>query len=174
MDEEHVRLPVGVAAHDVGGLGVESRQRGELAVLPAVFVLAALVLLWRSEAASASPKAPVSPAAKPKHREQETADDREEDTSEHEPSTPAGAQIDKRPVKFLKGKLATVDCTQAPAAVLTVITGRGTLRLRSEDYKSITLIGTDDFSCDWRNRAVAVNYKAGGKLDGDVVSLEIQ
>jgi tetratricopeptide (TPR) repeat protein len=131
-------------------------------------------VLPRSEATSASRKPAVSATPEPKHKRQETADVREEDTSEHEPSTPAGPQIDKRPVKFLKGKLATVDCTQAPAAVLTVITGRGTLRLRSEDYKSITLIGADDFSCDWRNRAVAVNYKAGGKLDGDVVSLEIQ
>jgi hypothetical protein len=131
-------------------------------------------VLPQSEATSPSRKPAVSATPEPKHKRQETADAQEEDTSEHETSTPERPQIDKRPVKFLKGKLVAVDCTHAPAAVLTIITGRGTLRMRSEDYKSITLIGADDFSCDWSNRAVAVNYKAGGKLDGDVVSLEIQ
>jgi tetratricopeptide (TPR) repeat protein len=113
------------------------------------------------------------PAASTGHHKQENANAQEE-AGELEPSSPAGPPIDKRPVQFIKGKLASVDCAQTPAAVLTVIAGKKTLRFRSEDYKSITLIGADDFSCDWRNRAVAVNYKPGGKLDGDVVSLEIQ
>jgi thioredoxin-like negative regulator of GroEL len=107
------------------------------------------------------------------HHKQENANAQEE-SGEHEPSAPSGPHIDKRPVQFMKGKLASVDCSQTPAAVLTVIAGKKTFKLRSEDYKSITLIGADDFSCDWRNRAVAVNYKPGGKVDGDVVSLEIQ
>ena len=116
----------------------------------------------------------ITAAARSGHRNGETTDAQEEDGNEHVPSAPAGLQIDKRPVKFLKGILVSVDCTQAPIAVLTVTIGKRTLKLRSEDYKSITLIGADDFSCDWRNRAVAVNYKAGGKVDGDVVSLEIR
>jgi tetratricopeptide (TPR) repeat protein len=112
-------------------------------------------------------------AASTGHHKQENANAQEE-SGEHEPSAPSGPHIDKRPVQFMKGKLASVDCSQTPAAVLTVIAGKKTFKLRSEDYKSITLIGADDFSCDWRNRAVAVNYKPGGKVDGDVVSLEIQ
>jgi tetratricopeptide (TPR) repeat protein len=107
------------------------------------------------------------------HHKQENANPQEEEAGEREPSAPAGPHIDQRPVQFMKGRLIGVDCTQAPAAVLTVTAGKKTLKLRSEDYKSITLIGVDDFSCDWRNRAVAVNYKPGGKSDGDVVSLEI-
>jgi hypothetical protein len=35
-------------------------------------------------------------------------------------------------------------------------------------------MGADAFSCDWKSRLVAVNYRAGGKADGDVVSVEVQ
>src|SRR5438128_10351873 len=84
------------------------------------------------------------------------------------------SQIDKRKVQFLKSKLESVDCAQEPIAILTIVAGKKTLKLRSEDYKSITLIGADEFSCDWKGRSVAINYRAGGKADGDLVSLEIQ
>jgi hypothetical protein len=127
-------------------------------------------LLPQPEAASAPPKRP----DEAKHRKQETADTGEERSSEHELRGPPATQIDKRKVQFLKGKLVSVDCAQEPIAVLTVVTGRKTLKLRSEDYKSITLIGADEFSCEWRDRSVAINYRAGGKADGDLVSLEIQ
>jgi hypothetical protein len=87
-----------------------------------------------------------------------------------QPDTPN----DKRPMKFLKGRLAAVDCSQAPAAILTVIAGNATLKLRAADYKSLVLIGADDFSCDWRDRPVTVNYKPRGAKDGDLVSLEVR
>jgi hypothetical protein len=48
------------------------------------------------------------------------------------------------------------------------------MRLRTEDYKSLLLIGADDFSCDWKSLSVVINYKAGGKADGDLVSLELR
>ena len=48
------------------------------------------------------------------------------------------------------------------------------MKLRSENYKSMTVIGADQFSCDWKNLPVSANYKVGGKVDGDLVSLEIQ
>jgi tetratricopeptide (TPR) repeat protein len=81
---------------------------------------------------------------------------------------------DARPTKFVKGRLVDVDCSQAPAAVLTVTTGGATLKLRAANYKSLVLIGTDDFSCDWTDRQVTVNYKPGGSVNGDVVSLEVR
>jgi len=81
---------------------------------------------------------------------------------------------DKRKVQFLKGRLMSVNCAQAPAAILTVSEGGRTMRLRTEDVKSLLLIGADEFSCDWKNRPVVANYKAGGKSDGDLVSLEVQ
>jgi tetratricopeptide (TPR) repeat protein len=96
------------------------------------------------------------------------------DSDNHPPQPAAESQPDKRPVQFLKGKLVSVDCTQSPAAVLTVLSGTRTLKLRTEDYKSLTLVGTAEFSCGWRNRAAAVNYKAGGKTNGDLVSLELE
>lgn len=82
-------------------------------------------------------------------------------------------QSDRRPTKFLRGRLIAVDCSQPPAAILT-ISGQGRLlKLRAADYKSLLLIGADEFSCDWRDRQVGANYKSGGQSDGDLVSLEI-
>jgi tetratricopeptide (TPR) repeat protein len=81
---------------------------------------------------------------------------------------------DKRPAKFLQGRLVGVDCSQSPAAVLTVTSGGAVLKLRTADYKSLPLIGADAFSCAWNDRAVSVNYKAGGLSDGDLVSVEVR
>jgi len=90
--------------------------------------------------------------------------------AEHAPNS---GVPDKRPTKFLKGRLVDVDCSKAPAAILTVAAGSSELKLRADDYKSLLLIGADDFSCEWQNRQVTVNYKPGGSADGDVVSLEV-
>jgi hypothetical protein len=100
--------------------------------------------------------------------------DDEEVNEDHSEPIPAAPQIDKRAIKFVKGKLLAIDCTQPPAAVLTVSAGTRVLKLRTPDYKSLTLIGADQFSCEWKGRAVAVNYRAGGATDGDLVSLEVQ
>jgi hypothetical protein len=89
-------------------------------------------------------------------------------------SAPFGEANDKRPTKFIKGRLAAVDCSHAPAAVLTVIADNGTLKLRAADYKSVLLIGADDFSCEWRDLQVTVNYKPSGAKAGDLVSLEMR
>lgn len=86
----------------------------------------------------------------------------------------AGGPEDTRPTRFLKGRLVAVDCSQAPAAILTVAAEGRALKLRAADYKSLLLIGADDFSCDWRDRQVTVNYKPGGSTNGDVVSLEVR
>jgi tetratricopeptide (TPR) repeat protein len=110
---------------------------------------------------SAPPKAVTTPAV--------TANEDEEERAQ--PPEPAP---DKRPVQFIKGRLLSVDCASAPAALLTVTAGTKTVKLRTENYKSLLLIGVDEFSCAWTNRPVAVNYKAGGKTDGDLVSLELQ
>lgn len=82
-------------------------------------------------------------------------------------------QADTRPTKFLKGRLIAVDCSSSPVAILS-ISGQGrVLKLRASDYKSMLLIGADEFSCSWRDRLVDANYKPGGESDGDLVSLEI-
>jgi tetratricopeptide (TPR) repeat protein len=81
---------------------------------------------------------------------------------------------DTRPTQFLKGKLLRVDCSQPPVATMTVTNGAKTLKLHTADVKSLVVIGADEFSCDWRDLSVTVNYKAGGGADGDVVSLELR
>jgi hypothetical protein len=68
----------------------------------------------------------------------------------------------------------TVDCRQSPAATLTVKAGTRTLKLHTDDYKSLLMVGADEFSCEWTDRPIVVNYKAGGKTDGDLVSVEVQ
>jgi hypothetical protein len=57
---------------------------------------------------------------------------------------------------------------------MTVSNGSKTLKLRAADVKSLLIIGADEFSCDWRDRDVTVNYKPGGGSDGDVVSVELR
>ena len=86
----------------------------------------------------------------------------------------ASAPADKRVTKFFKGRLVAVDCSAAPTAVLTVTSEGVVLKLRAVDYRSLVLVGADIFSCDWKNRAVTVNYKPGGLTDGDLVSLEVR
>lgn len=122
------------------------------------------------QAESSSVAASSAPALRlPEKDEAGAADD-----EEHPQAAPAEPQPDKRAVQFAKGKLVSVDCAQAPAAVLTVAISKKTVKLRTDDYKSLVLMGADEFSCTWKDRVVAVNYKAGGKADGDLVSLEMQ
>lgn len=87
---------------------------------------------------------------------------------------PLATKPDRRPVQFLKGKLLSVDCSKPPAAILTVTAKTKRIKLRTGDYKSLVLIGADEFSCGWKDRAVEVNYKASGEAGGDLVSLELQ
>jgi tetratricopeptide (TPR) repeat protein len=125
----------------------------------------------------AAPPAPSStPSAKPAESktQQENPPSDDEASADHPEQRPAQPQPDKRAIRFLKGKLIAVDCSQAPSALLTVSAGAKVLKLRAENYKLLTLIGADEFSCEWKSRAVAVNYRAGGKADGDLVSVEVQ
>ena len=100
--------------------------------------------------------------------------DEEETNSGKGEAVPAEPVPDRRKVQFVRARLLKVDCTQAPVAILTVRASARTLRLRTDDYKSLLLVGADEFSCEWADRGVIANYKAGGKADGDLVSLEVQ
>jgi len=123
-----------------------------------------------STSAMAKPRAPSKSAP----AKQDTQEEDDETATEKQTVPAQPARQDKRPIKFLKGKLVSVDCASAPVAVLTVSAGTKTMKLRTENYKSMLVIGADEFSCEWKNRPVSANYKAGGKVDGDLVSLEIQ
>jgi len=113
---------------------------------------------------ASAPPAPASPAA--------ADSDGEEASSAQADAPPPGP--DRRKVQFVRGKLLKVDCSRPPAAILTVRTNTRTMKLRTDDYKSLLLVGADEFSCEWTDRAVVANYKAGGKSDGDLVSVEVQ
>jgi Flp pilus assembly protein TadD len=54
---------------------------------------------------------------------------------------------DKRPIKYVKGRIVSVDCSKAPEATVTVFSGVRTLKLHTSDYKSVALVGADQFSC---------------------------
>jgi len=106
-----------------------------------------------------------------KEVEQSASDESEEAAK---PMASAAPTIDKRPVKFIKGRILSVDCSQPPAAAVSVSDGRSTLRLRVRDLKSTTVIGAGEFSCNWKNIPASINYRDGGKTESDLVSIEIQ
>jgi tetratricopeptide (TPR) repeat protein len=78
------------------------------------------------------------------------------------------------PVQFLKGKIVSSDCSKPPEATVTILSGMTTYRMHASDYKSLLVIGQDQFSCEWKNRLVSVNYRAVGKNGGELVSIEIR
>ena len=77
-------------------------------------------------------------------------------------------------MQFLKGKIVSSDCSKPPEAMVTVLSGMKTYKMHAADYKSLLVIGEDQFSCEWTNRVVAVNYRAVGKDEGELVSVEVQ
>jgi Flp pilus assembly protein TadD len=78
------------------------------------------------------------------------------------------------PVRFVKGKLMSVDCSSSPQAVLTVSAGAKSLKLHVRDSGHVIVIGAEHLSCDWRNKSLSVNYRERPDGEGDVVSLEVQ
>jgi len=78
------------------------------------------------------------------------------------------------PPKFLKGKLVSVDCSAPPAAILTVMSGSKTWKMKVSDSKHVIVIGADDFSCSWADQKVAVNYHETGEGEGSVMTVELQ
>ncbi|HEY6938661.1 MAG TPA: tetratricopeptide repeat protein, partial [Terriglobales bacterium] len=78
------------------------------------------------------------------------------------------------PIRYLKGTLLSVDCAAPPAATLSVRAGGKTWKILTANYQKMALIGADEFSCQWHDRKVAVNYRAIGAGEGALVSLELQ
>jgi tetratricopeptide (TPR) repeat protein len=91
-------------------------------------------------------------------------------TIEPEPISPK----ELSPVRFLKGKVTIVDCSRPPTAVLTVVSGAKIWKLQVKDSGHVVVIGADNLSSAWKNQSVAVNFRATGEANGDVVSVEVQ
>jgi len=120
---------------------------------------------------AAATAAKATPAVPPKAAKEVTPEEANDENSDQPPAPPP---IDRRPIQYAKGKLVSVDCSRAPVAILTVAVGSKSLKLRTQDYHSLALVGVDQFSCSWTNQSVSVNYKAGAGAEGDLVSLEVQ
>ena len=96
----------------------------------------------------------------------------DEEEAEPAPKPAPVAPASTGPVQFLKGKIVKSDCSKPPNVAITVISGMTTYTLHAADYKTVLVIGRDQFSCDWKNLPVAVNFRATGKHEGNVISLE--
>lgn len=80
---------------------------------------------------------------------------------------------DTRPMKYVTGKLLSVDCEKEPRAVLKVLQGQKTYNFIAPSVKKVLVIGANEFSCLWKDRKVSVNYHESGPLRGDLVSVEV-
>jgi tetratricopeptide (TPR) repeat protein len=99
------------------------------------------------------------------------ADDEDADAA---PKPPPVKRWSTGPVLNLKGKIVSSDCSKSPEATITVLSGMTTYTMHTADYKSLVVIGEDQFSCEWTNRPVSVNYRATGKRAGEVASIELR
>jgi Flp pilus assembly protein TadD len=82
--------------------------------------------------------------------------------------------VSNDPVLFMKGVLVSVDCSSAPAAMLTILSGGKKWKMLAPQSKKLVLIGADEFSCSWTNRKVSVNYRKSGTDQGNLVSMEFE
>jgi len=74
----------------------------------------------------------------------------------------------------VKGTVLSVDCSAAPAATLTVISGAKTWQMNVRDSKHVLVLGAETFSCGWKKQKVALNYRETGDGAATVVSIEVQ
>ena len=113
----------------------------------------------------------VGPVVTPKENSENPASP--QITSQTSVNAPVKAQTNVISSKFVRGVLDSVDCSADSSAVLTVVSGPRTWKMKVADKDHMILIGTDQFSCSWLKQKVAVNYREnGGEIS--VISLEIQ
>ena len=105
-------------------------------------------------------------------------EDSEDSTATASTAPPAPTPISEGPnwgaPIFLRGTISSVDCSAEPTAILTLSSGSKTVKLKIPDKHHVILIGTDQFSCAWNYRKVAVNYRQSDAGDTKVMSLELQ
>src|SRR5258708_25206372 len=87
---------------------------------------------------------------------------------------PQQAVEDSRPIKYVQGIITSVDCSAPPAAVMTVVLGNKTWKLKVADTTKITVRGADKFSCGWNKQKAGVNYRENGSGEGDAVWVGLQ
>lgn len=76
-------------------------------------------------------------------------------------------------VDFAKGKIVAVDCPDATNAIVTVIVGKKTWKMRTADRNKLVLINAGAFSCSWHDQPVAMNYTKTAEGEGKLMTLEL-
>ena len=104
----------------------------------------------------------------------ETKPEDDGDESGSQPSGRVQTLPPGEPILFMKGILNSVDCSQAPGAVLIVTSGGKKWKMLAPDAKKMVVMGADSLSCSWTNKKVAVNYRKSGDNEGRLVSVELQ
>jgi Tfp pilus assembly protein PilF len=102
-----------------------------------------------------------------------TAPAREPQPEEESPAAPPPPK--EPPVAYVRGMLTSSVCG-SPEATLTVVTDRKkTLKLRTQDWKKMVVFGADQFSCEWKNKRISVNYRplSGPDADGAIVGMSL-
>jgi tetratricopeptide (TPR) repeat protein len=121
---------------------------------------------WKAMGLQAGPGATHS---KYDNLDEAIAEEDREDARSKAADTPA----DTRKVEFLKGRIVGVQCGAAPEAMLTVNSEGRIWKVHVADRNAAVLIGVQSFDCGWHGETVTINYKPSGRLQGDMVSLEI-
>jgi len=78
------------------------------------------------------------------------------------------------PILFLKGMLVSVDCSQSPAATLTISSSGKKWKMVAPDARKLVVMGADSLSCSWTNKKVAINYRKTGENEGRLATLELE
>jgi len=89
--------------------------------------------------------------------------------SKEEPEAP-----DDRPIKFAKGVLLSATCPADGSVKLKVKLPRRIVDVTAPAKDKLVLIGADRFDCGWKEKPVAINYRARSAFLADLVSLEIK
>jgi len=74
----------------------------------------------------------------------------------------------------MKGILTSVDCSAPPSAIMNVVSGSNSWKIKVADTNHAVLLGADSFSCSWTTRKVALNYVETGADEGRAISVELQ
>jgi tetratricopeptide (TPR) repeat protein len=127
-----------------------------------------------SETPAGAASTPVAKSNQPPATANATQDQDDEANADAAPKPASVKPESTGPVQFLKGKIVSSDCTKTPEAIVTIISGMTTYKMHTSNYKSLVVMGEDQFSCDWKNRLVSVNYRAAGKQQGELVSIEVR
>jgi tetratricopeptide (TPR) repeat protein len=127
-----------------------------------------------SETPAGAASTPTAKSTQPPSTANATQDQDDEANADAAPKPAPVKPASTGPVQFLKGKIVSSDCTNPPEATVTILSGMITYKMHTSNYKSLVVMGEDQFSCDWKNRLVSVNYRAVRKGEGELVSIEVR